>query len=80
MGQEYSKHLFVHLIKDILKARGTKVENQQLYKFLEFVHFLIDFLKFRATKEGQQQFFQFSKCVMDVCLWLPAEAAVSPEI
>lgn len=57
MGQEYRKHLFVHLVKVILKARGTKVENQQLYKFLEFVHFLIDILKFRGTKEGQQQFF-----------------------
>lgn len=53
MGQEYSKHLFVHLVKDIFKARGTKVENQQVYKFLESVHFLIDILKFRGTKEGQ---------------------------
>lgn len=78
MGQEYRKHLFVHLVKVILKARGTKVENQQLYKFLEFVHFLIGILKFRGTKEGQQQFFQFLKCIMDVCL--PAEEAVSPEI
>lgn len=32
-----SRQLFIHLIEDILKARGAKVEQQQVQRFLEFV-------------------------------------------
>ena len=37
MGQGYSRQMFVHLLKDILKARGAKVEQKQVQKNLEFV-------------------------------------------
>lgn len=33
MGQENSKHLFVHLLKDNLKARGAKGGHQELQNF-----------------------------------------------
>lgn len=34
MEQGNSRQLFIHLIKDILKARGAKVEQQQVQEFL----------------------------------------------
>ena len=37
MGQENSKQLFVHLLRDILKVRGTKEKQQQLLQFLKCV-------------------------------------------
>ncbi|KAM7327005.1 hypothetical protein ACRRTK_013372 [Alexandromys fortis] len=37
MDQGNSRQLFIHLIKDILKARGAKVKQQQVQEFLEFV-------------------------------------------
>lgn len=40
MGQGNSSQLFVHLLKDILKARGAEVEQQEAQTFLEFVALL----------------------------------------
>lgn len=37
MERGNSRQLFIHLIEDILKARGAKVEQQQVQRFLEFV-------------------------------------------
>lgn len=39
LGQESCKQLFVHLLKNILKARGANVGHQQLCTFLDFVRF-----------------------------------------
>lgn len=59
MGQGSRKHLFVYLLKDILKVRDVKIGHQQLCEFLEFEHLPIDTLKFRGTNEGQQLLLQF---------------------
>lgn len=37
MGQGNSSQLIVHLLRDILRARGDDVEQQKIQKFLEFV-------------------------------------------
>lgn len=40
MGQGNGSQMFVHLPKDILKARGAEVEQQEVQTFLEFVALL----------------------------------------
>ena len=37
MGQEDSQELFVHLLRDTLKVRGTKEGQQQLLQFLKCI-------------------------------------------
>lgn len=37
MGQGSSLMLFIHLLQNLLRARGTKVGQQQLEKLLDFI-------------------------------------------
>lgn len=59
MGEGMNKQLFVHSLKDILKVRGGKVENQELCEFLEFVHLLLDNLEVMVLRKGNSSCFSF---------------------
>lgn len=55
MGQGNRKQLFVHLLKGILKARGTKVGYKQLCKFLEFVEHITVKIQQCYDKHGPEK-------------------------
>ncbi|XP_041911056.1 endogenous retrovirus group K member 5 Gag polyprotein-like [Arvicola amphibius] len=52
MEQGNSRQLFIHLIKDTLKARGAKVEQQQVQEFLEFVERLCPWFSKHRTLDA----------------------------